>query len=154
VVRLSNNQLLLSDSGYSDGGVFAPTGVAIDQGGRAWVANSGTNAVSVFGSTGAAAPGSPLTGGGLAMPSAVAIDGQGVVWVANQGTVGSISEMTFGQGASLSAAAGFGVLHAPAGIAVDASGSVWTANSGDNSVSEIIGIAAPATVPLATLAGP
>jgi hypothetical protein len=37
---------------------------------------------------------------------------------------------------------------------VDLSGNVWTANAGDNSVSEIIGIAAPTIQPLAVTAGP
>ena len=42
----------------------------------------------------------------------------------------------------------------PTNLAVDASGNVWTANAGDNSLSEIVGTAAPTAMPLAASAGP
>ena len=88
------------------------------------------------------------------MPLAIAIDGQGTVWVANGQTGGSISELAYGQSAPLSPPSGLGSLNLPLGIAIDASGSVWTANTGDSTVSKIVGIAAPAPMPLAVVAGP
>lgn len=88
------------------------------------------------------------------MPVAAAIDGNGTVWIVNNVTAGSVSELRFGQSAPISPAAGLSAMNAPDAIAVDASGNVWTANAGDNSVSEIIGIAAPAVMPLAANAGP
>jgi hypothetical protein len=60
----------------------------------------------------------------------------------------------YGQSAPLSPAAGLAVLNAPSAIAVDPSGNVWTANAGDNSASEIVGIAGPTVQPLAAVAGP
>jgi len=92
-------------------------------------------------------------GGGLAAPTALAIDGQGTVWVVNGQTAGSISKLAYGQSSPLSPA-GLGSFNAPLGIAIDASGSLWTANSGDNSVSEVIGLASPVAVPLSARVGP
>jgi hypothetical protein len=37
----------------------------------------------------------------------------------------------------------------PASISIDPTGSLWIANSGNNTVTEIIGVAAPVTTPLA-----
>jgi DNA-binding beta-propeller fold protein YncE len=76
------------------------------------------------------------------------------VWIANEQAAGSLSKLAAGQSTPLTPATGLGVLNLPAGIAVDGSGSVWTANAGDNTVSEFVGLAAPATVPLSANAGP
>ncbi len=88
------------------------------------------------------------------MPAAVAIDGQGTVWMTNNLPAGSLSKLTASQSTPLSPSTGLGSLHAPSGIAVDASGCIWTANAGDNSISEFVGIAYPASTPLVTNAGP
>ena len=154
VVEFRNDQVLLSAAGYTDGSMLAPEGVAIDRSERAWIADTGTNAASLLGPNGDSLLSTPLLGGGLSTPSALAVDGQGTVWAANCQTSGSISELTFGQLTPLSPASGLGTFNSPCSIAVDASGSLWTANSGDDSVSEIVGIATPAIVPLAANAGP
>jgi streptogramin lyase len=153
VAEFSNSQTLLSGTGYTDGTILAPEGVALDASSRAWIADNGTNAASYLVASAGSAP-TPFTGGGLAMPAAVAVDGNGTIWIANSQTAGSISEIVYGQSTPLSPAAGLAVLNAPSAIAVDLSGNVWTANAGDNSVSEIIGIAAPTIQPLAVTAGP
>jgi streptogramin lyase len=153
VAEFSNSQTLLSGAGYADGDILAPEGVALDAASRAWIADSGTNAASYLVSTAGSVP-TPFTGGGLAMPAAVAVDGNGTIWLANSRTAGSISEVVYGQSAPLSPTAGLAVLNAPSAIAVDPSGNVWTANAGDNSVSEIVGIAGPTVQPLAAVAGP
>jgi hypothetical protein len=154
VVEFANNQTLLSSSGYSDGAMVAPVAVALDASGRAWVSNNGSSAASLFGTTGSSLLAAPITGGGLTMPAAIAVDGSGTVWIANGAAAGSISELAYGQSAPLSPAKGFGNLNTPTAIAIDGSGSVWTANAGDNSVSEIVGIATPVATPLVVNAGP
>jgi hypothetical protein len=47
----------------------------------------------------------------------------------------------------IGAAAG---LSAPASINVDTAGSLWIANAGNNTVTEIIGVAAPVVTPVST----
>jgi hypothetical protein len=72
------------------------------------------------------------------------------VWVTNGN--GSVSEFSNG-GVAISSGAGFtdSSLSTPSGIAVDLGGSVWIANKGNNSVTRILGAAAP-VAPLATAA--
>jgi hypothetical protein len=153
VAEFANNQSLLSGTGYTDGTMLAPEGVALDASTRAWIADDGSNAASYFVATTGTMP-APFTGGGLSMPAAVAVDGSGTVWIVNSQTAGSVTKIAYGLPAPLSPAAGLAILNTPSGIAVDASGSVWTANAGDNSVSEIVGVAAPTVQPLAAIAGP
>jgi sugar lactone lactonase YvrE len=154
LTEFANSQTLLSGTGDTDGGLLAPSGIASDASGRAIVADSGSNAVSVFAATGTALATSPVTSGGLSQPAAVAIDGQGVAWVTNAQTAGSLSEINVATGATLSPSTGLGVFNQPEAIAVDASGSVWTANAGDNSVSVVVGLAAPVPTPLVMRTGP
>ena len=153
IVEFANNQSLLTTTPYTDSAMLAPQGIALDSSKNAWITDTGINAVSLLSSSGNPLLTPPATGGGLAMPAAVAVDSSGTVWVANTQTAGSISEMVYANSTPLSPATGFGTLNQPSGIAIDPSGSVWTANAGDNSLSELIGIAAP-TQPLAATAGP
>jgi streptogramin lyase len=90
---------------------------------------------------------SPGTGG-LNLPAAIAIDGDSRVWVANGN--GSVSEFS-NAGAALSPSNGFAdpSLSTPSGVAVDLAGSAWITNKGNNSVTRIMGGAAP-TAPIAT----
>jgi hypothetical protein len=90
----------------------------------------------------------PSGTGGLSLPSAIAIDGNSQVWVANGN--GSVSEFS-NAGTALSPPNGFtdSSLSTPSGVAVDLSGSVWITNKGNNSVTRILGGAAP-TAPIAT----
>ena len=119
--------------------------------GRAWVADSGTSAVSLFAPTGLPVLTPPATGGGLNLPSAIALDGNGTAWVAN---ATGIAQIPAGNSAPTTPATGLGTLNQPLAIAVDGSGNIWTANSGDNSVSVFVGLAAPVATPLAVRAGP
>jgi streptogramin lyase len=152
--EFANNQALLSGSGDTDGSMIAPGGVAINSNGFVWIADAGINATSLLNTSGSAVLTLPYTAGGLVMPAAVAIDGNGTAWVANSQAAGSISKLTYVQIGLASPATGLGSLNMPSGIAVDASGCVWTANAGDNSVSEFVGLAAPAVMPLAAVVGP
>jgi subtilase family serine protease len=135
-------------SGYTGGGVGAipsALGLAFDSSGNVWVANS--NGVSEFSRQGVAITSTALTVGGIGNPLAVAVDGAGQVWVANtNGTVSVLSNA----GAAVSPSTGYsGPGTKPAGIAIDISGSVWIPSSTANTVTRILGAAAP-VVPLAT----
>jgi subtilase family serine protease len=134
--------------GYTGGGVgtiASALGLAFDSSGNMWVASS--NGVSEFSRQGVAITSTALTVGGISNPLAVAVDGLGQVWVANSnGTVSVLSNA----GAAVSPSTGFsGSGSTPGGIAVDISGSVWVPSSTANTVTRILGAAAP-VVPLVT----
>jgi streptogramin lyase len=120
---------------FTGGGLNAPTGIAIDGLGNAWVTNSGSNSVTRLSSAGANLSGSGgYTVGGLNGPSAIAIDLAGNAWVANQ-SGGDVTELT-GSGTAVSGspfAAGSGT----DAIAIDGSGNVWAANNSGNSVTKL-----------------
>ena len=129
MTELSNNGTVLSGAnGYSGGGLAAPTGIAIDPSGNAWVSSS--NNVVEFNSSGTVLSGANgYTGGGLTTPSAIAVDGQGNAWVTDGGSK-SVIEMN-SSGSILSGANGFktGASSGPLGIAIDKSGDAWVPNS-------------------------
>ncbi len=141
---------LSPSSGYTGGGlgaIPAPVGVAFDHAGNLWIANS-AGGVSEFAHTGSPVTATPYTGGGINAPLALALDGFSQVWIANRnGTVSLLAN----SGTAISPATGYTSLglSTPGGIAIDLSGNVWIANTSDNSVTEIIGAAAP-VAPLAT----
>jgi streptogramin lyase len=126
------------------GTIASPLGLAFDASGSVWVANA--NGVSKYTWQGSAVSPSAYTGGGVSSPEAVAIDGAGQVWVANgSGTVSVLSNA----GAAVSPSSGYpGPGSTPAGIVIDTSGSVWVPSSTANTVTRILGAAAP-TEPLA-----
>ena len=100
-----------------------------------------------FSRQGVAVSSTPFTGGGINKPLAVAVDGLGQVWVANTGGTVSVLSNT---GAAVSPSTAYsGPGSKPAGIAIDISGSVWIPSSTANTVTRILGAAAP-VVPLAT----
>jgi hypothetical protein len=137
--------------GYTGGGVgtiASALGLAFDSSGNVWVASS--NGVSKFSRQGIAVSSTPFTVGGINKPLAIAIDGAGKVWVANlAGTVSVLSN----SGVAVSPATGYsGPGSKPAGIAIDISGSVWIPSSTANTVTRILGVAAP-VVPLASGTG-
>ncbi len=83
------------------------------------------------------------TGGGVNSPTGVAADGNGSVWVSNaNGTVSKLSQ----SGAAISPSTGYNGTGATAagGVAIDVSGNVWISNTSANTVTELIGAAAPA----------
>jgi hypothetical protein len=142
---------ITGSSGFTGSGIGAiatPLGVAFDFFGNLWVASS--TGVSEFNRQGTAlTPSSctsPCTNGGISSPEATAIDGSGQVWVANAtGTVSVLSN----SGAAVSPSTGYpGPGTAPAGIAIDISGNVWIPSGTANTVTMILGGAAP-VVPLA-----
>lgn len=138
----------ISSSGYTGGGVatIAPAlGMAFDSSGNMWVASSA--GVSEFTRQGIAVSSTPFTVGGISNPLAIAVDGLGQVWVANAG--GTVSVLS-NSGAAVSPSTGYsGPGSKPAGIAIDIAGSVWVPSNTANTVTRILGVAAP-VVPLAT----
>ena len=123
------------------------TGVAIDGSGNVWSLNAGSNSLAEFTSTGTVTN-SGYTGGGLSSPTSLAIDGSGQIWITN--TNNSIS--VFGSSGSPVSATAYtgGLLSAPSSVSIDTSGNLWIANSGSNSVTEVLGVAAPTIAPVAS----
>jgi sugar lactone lactonase YvrE len=156
VINLSNAGAYVST--LTDNALQGSVGLAVDPAGDAIATGfttgaSTAGAVSMFGSSGAAAGVSPVSVGSVT-PSGAAADGTSL-WVANNVTSGGLVQLTYGSSTVTSPSAGFGTLNAPQGVAVDASGSIWTANSGSNTVSKFIGLAsAPVATPLAANVGP
>jgi len=121
------------------------TGVAVDSSGNVWSLNPTLNSVAAFNSLSATT--NTYNNGGLSSPTSLAIDGASQVWITNANN--SIS--VFGSsGSPVSSTAHAGdQLNAPSNIAIDISGNVWIANHGSNSITKVLGAAAP-TIPLAT----
>lgn len=134
-------------SGAGVGTVASPQGAAFDSSGDLWIASS--TGVSEFNRYGTPASSTPITSGGITSPLSLAVDGAGTVWIANaNGTVSALSN----SGAALSPSTGFSAAATASttgGIAVDLSGNVWVTSSSGNTVTEILGAAAP-VAPLST----
>jgi HYDIN/CFA65/VesB-like, Ig-like domain len=157
----SSGTLLSPSGGYTGGGLFSSTALALDAGGNVWVTNeyggpTNTGSLSRFGPAGAPlSPATGYTGGGLSAPNGLAIDGKGNVWIVNNsllnGLGNSLSEFS-SVGAPLSTATGYtgGGLDGPLALAIDAAGNLWVINNTntESSVSEFIGAAAPVKTPL------
>ena len=123
------------------------TGAAVDSTGSVWSINSAGNGVARFTDVGALQ--ATYTGGGISGATALAIDGLGKVWISNGN--GTVTALTNAGGSGVAApVAAAGNLSTPASLTIDGSGSLWLANSGNNTVTEIIGIAAPVATPTVT----
>ena len=107
------------------------------------ISTSGTalNTISYTGSAQAS-----ITGGGLVSGTAVAADSEGIFWMTNSN--GSISEY-IANFPAISPSTGFtgGGMNNPSSIAIDLAGNLWIANKGNNSVTEVLGVANP-TAPI------
>jgi hypothetical protein len=141
----------LAGNGYEVGSYTGPFGnlaTAIDNAGNVWTAGTGSTLLEATSQIGT----QPLTptGGGIDLPVGIAIDGSSQVWITNGNS--TVSEFS-NTGTALSPPSGFGdtSISTPSGIAIDLGGSVWIANTGNNSVTRILGAAAPAA-PLSTAA--
>jgi hypothetical protein len=122
------------------------TALAVDHEGHIWTVGNGP----VLEET--SADGNLLFTVGFAnsilFPSAIAIDGKDRVWIASRiNTVAALSLTT----GVLSPPNGFTdpSLSDPSGLAIDLAGSVWITNHGSNSLTRLLGAAAPAA-PIAT----
>ena len=141
------------------GGLSQPIGIAIDHSDNLWTVDNGTNNVSeINGNTGAAVNGSPFPGG--YQLAVLAIAGDGSVWFANckAGCPGSGSTAPdnvihlSSTGAYLTSTNGYQDTHFNGvGVAaIDGSGNLWVSNSAGASLTELLGVAAPVSTPIAT----
>jgi hypothetical protein len=120
-------------------------GVAVDSSGNVWSLNAALNSVAEFNNLGTTT--NTYNHGGLSSPTSLAIDGADEVWIANSNNSISVFNSS-GSPVSTTAYAG-DQLNEPSSVAIDISGNVWIANHGSNSVTKVLGAAAP-TIPLAT----
>jgi len=114
--------------GFTKGGIYAPSAIAIDPSSYVWAAN-GNSTLTKLDSTGTADTNSPFAGGGLSTTgTGMAIDGSGNVWVTNSGLPGSVSKFN-SRGIALSPSTGFtdGIAN-PSVIAIDGSENIWIYN--------------------------
>jgi hypothetical protein len=131
-----------------------PSGVAIDAGGNIWSANYYGDSVGLVSAAGEVVSGTGFTGGGIDHPQGIAADGAGNVWVGNY-RASAITELAAASAASpgtvLSPSTGWaadsGISEAFA-LAIDASGNVWVTGFGNNTLYELVGVAAPVQTPL------
>jgi hypothetical protein len=151
----------LSADGTQSGGVSCcngPQGVAVDQRGYIWSANFYGDSISQFSGTGTVV--SPGYGAeGLNHPQGIAIDGAGSVWATSVRSADGAKNPTVTQlagsgdaspGRALSPAGGWVAdadMLVPYATAIDASGNLWITNFGNNSLTEVIGLAAPVRTP-------
>lgn len=161
--------------GYNNGVLSGADGIAIDSRGNIWVANLHGDSVSVLcgarshcGSLSTGQIVATYSGEDLDAPDNVIIDGGGNAWLSDCGvdcggvTSGNVVGLT-SSGTRITPPKGFNGsgLDNPSGDAIDASGNVWVSNGfsdvsvngGVGSVTEMIGVAVPAQVPL-TPGGP
>jgi hypothetical protein len=133
----SDAQALSPATGFQQGPLQAPQGIAVDQRGNVWIANHGNATVTEYpgGDPDAARV---FSGGGLHNPFAVAVDGSGNVWVDNgsldasaPGTLTKID--TNGQ---VTGPYDGGGMRSPQGMAFDAQGNLWVASLVDDDITE------------------
>jgi hypothetical protein len=124
-------------SGFTQGHISGPQGMAVDQRGNVWIANHvGSSMTEYLG-------GDPnnyrvFTGNGISKPFAIAVDAQGNKWITDNAISslpGGVTEIT-AAGQVMPVIEGGG-LSSPQGIATDQWGNKWVANFGTNSVTEI-----------------
>ena len=107
---------------YTAGGVAAPTAIALDSAGDAFVSNFNGNSVTGLTSAGTALSGSPFTGSSnnISVPTGIAVGPSGNVYVTSGN--GSVIKLT--NAGTFAATLNDGTLQGPAGLAVDSTGRV------------------------------
>ena len=159
----SSDTITYNSADGSTYGSFAlgsgPSGIAVDASNYIWEASYYGNSVGLLSSTGTILSGAGYTGGGIDHPQGVAIDGAGSAWVANYRSTAGVGDAltqlagstTANPGSALSPATGWatdaGMLES-FGLAIDAAGSVWVTGFGNNTLTQIVGIAVPVKTPL------
>lgn len=106
-------------------GLSAPAGIAADQSGNLWIANTGSHSVTQLNTTGAVVA---TYASGQAGNGAIAIDGSGNAWAAAN-TSGSLLQIT--PAGTVTVFSGGG-LTTTTSIAIDPQGQVWAAGTGNS----------------------
>ncbi|MDE3105066.1 MAG: NHL repeat-containing protein [Acidobacteriota bacterium] len=131
----SAGQNISGSTGFNQGGLNYPVGIAIDSNATAWVVDYGNAHVTLFSGTGAPLSGSAgYTAPTLAFPVVVALDGNHNGWIGDQND-SYITRISADGKANLPVACCQG----PNGIAVDQRGNVWVANYFGDSLSLVAG---------------
>ena len=124
---------------FTGAGLSAPTGLALDATGNAWIANAGGNSVTALTNTG-----TPLTGPAgytgnntILGAQAVAVDRSGNVWIADT-LLSSIVKLTVSGGAVQASTSYTAVgINGPMGIAIDSQNNIWVSNFAGGAVIEL-----------------
>ena len=128
----------LSATGYTNGAIRAPQGIAVDQQGDIWIANHVGNSVTEY-PHGDPAEAKVYTAATLQLPFAIVVDGRGNKWIddnaISSSAPGGVTRID-AHGRVYAAIRGGG-LSSPQGMAVDQHGNLWVANLGSDSVTEI-----------------
>lgn len=124
-------------TGFTQGPISAPQGIAVDTRGNVWIANHGNATVTEY------LRGDPrrsrvISGGGISKPFGVAADDRGNVWVTDNALAPGIGSVTRidSAGRPHGPITGGG-LGSPQGIALDSFGNAWVANFKTATVTEI-----------------
>jgi len=122
---------------YTDASLNAPTGIAIDANGNAWVANEAGTGVTELSSIGTvlSTATTGFTGSGNVLgPQGIAIDRSGNVWLANT-AANSVVELTSSGGFTGNYTSGN--ISGPTSIAMDSGGNAWVTNFNGASIVEV-----------------
>ncbi len=121
-------------------------GLAIDQAGDAWSINASQSALSQFTDVGQLLTGT-IGSGTLANAAALVFDGASRAYIVTADT-GNIYAIPSATGIPTLTAQSSTLTH-PTAASIDTSGNLWVTDSSSNSVTEILGLAAPVLTPLA-----
>src|SRR6202012_2976808 len=108
---------------YTAGGISAPSAIALDSAGNAFIANFNGNSVTGLTNSGVALSGSPFPGSGnnITSPTGIALDASGNVFVTSA-TAGGVVELS--NAGTYSATLTDNALQGPAAVAIDSSNHV------------------------------
>jgi sugar lactone lactonase YvrE len=133
----------VSPNGTTTTAMGGGIGVVVDSSGSVLSIDTSGSSVSKFLDTGSLI--STESGGGMNNATALAIDGLSNTWIANgDGTLTLLNSS--GVPVSATTIGSAGNMSQPTSINIDSAGSVWVSNAGNNTVTEIVGVAAPSPV--------
>jgi sugar lactone lactonase YvrE len=123
---------------FTGGGLNAPSGIAFDASGNAWIANAGGQGI-----TGLNNRGTTLTGptgytasGTIFGAQGVAVDRSNNVWLADT-LLSKVFKMTVANGVIQQAQEFTTAINGPSNLAIDGHNNVWVVNFGDGSVTQL-----------------